>query len=215
MESLKNTRISAVDGSDRLIEAGAFSYVEALNALAEFRLKVQEKCTGALEGHLPDLSSAIGKSFSPQDIHRWPRDPVGYGLGTSWPWLYAGLTLAEAEEIYFGLGLYWDYQSRDTLTLVAMGTLEIDRRSLFAKTVDALGKRPELGLEKFPSGNRFFSLLEPIPQDDPLSFQMKLGGIATKWVGIWNKLGGLSGLLPELSKPKLQEKAGLRRKAST
>ena len=211
MEQQRSTNLRSVDAGDKLIEAGVFSYPEALNALAEFRKNVQEKCREALRAHLSNLSLAIGKSFSAKDVFVYPDDPVGAGLSTYEPWLCAYVTLAAAEEVYFDLGLFWDYEKGSEFTLCAIGTLEIWKKDFHARAAEWFEARPELGIKRDPGKNTCFSLVDPIPKDDPLSFQEKLHGIATKWVDVWGKVGGLAGLLPEAANTKRQKNAGTRR----
>ena len=172
---------------------------------------MRESSKRVLQDHLPDLSRAIGKSFSEKDVSLYPKDPVGHGLGTAEPWLCASLTLSAAEEVYFDLGLYWDYEKGDEFTLVAMGTLDILEKDLFARASERFEGKPELGLKTFPGKKWHFSLLDPVPKDDPLSFQKKLHGLALRWVSTWVKVGGLVGLLPELSKPKRRKRVGAHR----
>ena len=210
MEQQGSTDLRSVDAGDKLIEAGVFSYPEAMNALAEFRKSVQEKCRTALYEHLPDLSRAIGEDLSVKDVFVWPRDPVGMGLATAQPWLCASVSLV-GEEVYFDLGLYWDNEKGDDLTVCAIGTLEIWNRDFFARVTKRLDGKPGLGIKRYPGKNNFFSLTDLISKDDPLSFQEMLHAIAIKWVNIWGKVGGLAGLLPEAAKTKRRKNARTRR----
>jgi hypothetical protein len=210
MEQQGSTDLRSVGAGDKLIEAGVLSYPEALNALAEFRKSVQEKCRRALQEHLPDLSRAMAMNLSAKDIFLWPRDPVAAGLAAAQPWVCASVSLV-GEEVYFTLGLYWDNENADELTVCAIGALEIWNKDFFALVAERLDGKPELGVKKYPGKTNFFSLTDSIPKDDPLSFQEKLHGIAIRWVDIWGKVGGLAGLLPEAANTKRQKNGGTRR----
>lgn len=209
MEQQGSTDLRSVDAGDKLIEAGVFSYPEALNALAEFRKSVQEKCRKALQEHLPDLSRAMGMNLLAKDILLYPRDPVVAGLSTATPWICASVSLV-GEAVYFDLGLYWDNEKADELTVCAIGALEIWNKNFFARVTEWLDGKPGLGIKRYPGKNNFFSLTDLISKDDPLSFQEMLHAIAIKWVNIWGKVGGLAGLLPEAVKTKRRKNARTR-----
>lgn len=212
MEQQKSSDLRSVDAGDKLIEAGLFSYPEALNALAEFRKSVQEKCRTALQEHLPDLSRAMGMTLSVKDVFVWPRDPVGAGLWTTNLWICASVSLVE-EVVYFDLALYWDIEKSDELTVCATGTLEIWNKDFYTRVAERLDRRPDFGIRRYPGKNTFFSLTDEIPKGDPLSFPEKLHATAIKWVDIWGKVGGLAGLLPEVAKTKPPKNARAHRAA--
>jgi hypothetical protein len=179
---------------DTLIKAGAFSYIDAMAALADLRSEVQDRCKAVMCSNLKQLGHALGHEFSKNAVWVWPGKPTA-GISTMWPFLYSGLT--PMDEVWFDLGLYWEYGEDEKVTLFAFGALEIFDEALRKRVLEGLKKSPGVG----PMKRNYISIREAIPEDAPLSFQDKLGSIAARWVKELESAGGLSSLIE--ARPRL------------
>jgi hypothetical protein len=193
---LKIPRVPA--GSEKLIQEGAVSYVQATIALNQFRGSVLDVCEELAKGRLEDINKIVGTNFSEDDLRPWPQK--GKSLDSQDPWVCVYVTLRHVVSI--DIGLYWESLKGGGYRLHAVTAFEFWDQALFQEARQKVDENKDVKFGSFPYGDqdRFISLSEAIPEEQATSFPEKLQNVLDAFLVGWEKVGGLKNRMEDRSK---------------
>ena len=186
-------------GSEKLIQEGAVSYVQATIALNEFKRIVQEECEKlALGHHLDDINRIMGTDLTEEDLHYYPRR--GRLPDTQDPWLCVSLALKDVGKIF--IGLFWESLQDGSYQLHAITAFEFSDQKLFQKARQKFDEKRNLKFRSFPYKDKdpYITLSEAIPAEQATSFPEKLETVLEGFLQGWEKMGGLKNLRDDVAK---------------
>jgi hypothetical protein len=185
-------------GSEKLIQEGAASYVQATIAMNEFKQIVWEECKKLAIGHLEDINRVMGTNVSEDDLRPWPQK--GKSLDSQDPWLCEYVTLKHGLAI--DIGLYWESLKGGGYRLHAVAAFEFWDQALFQEARQKVDENKDLKFGRFPYGDqdRFISLSEAIPEEQATSFPEKLQNVLDAFLVGWERIGGLKNLRDDVAK---------------
>jgi hypothetical protein len=163
------------DGSEKLIQAGAVSYIQATIAMNEFQRIVQDECEKLALERLDDINRIMGTNFTDDDLHHWPQK--GKLLNTQDPLLSQYFNLKDIGYIY--IGLYWEARRK-------------------------FDEKRDLKLKSFPykDKDKIIALSEAISDEEAASFPEKVQSVLEGFLGGWEKIGGLKKLMEDQPKAR-------------
>jgi hypothetical protein len=183
---------STPGGSERFIEEGAKSYVQATIAMKEFARIVQDACEKAALDRLDDINRVMGTKLSDDDLHRFPRG--GRLVDPTDPWLCVYFSVGDIG--YLNLGLYWQPLKDGGYKLHGVATFHILDKKLFERARERFKGLKNSRISTFPFGDQsgYLTLLEPIPAGQAASFLQMVDSVLSSFLEDWERIGGLSGL---------------------
>ena len=182
------TRVRVPDGSEKLIQEGAKSYVQATIAMNQFKEIVLDVCEEVAKSRLEDINMIMGTDFSEDDpTPPWPRK--GKSLNPQDPWVCVLFCAKPAVEI--NIGLYW--KSLDgRFQLHAVTAFQFWDKALFQKARQKVDENKDLKFGSFPYGDqdRFMACRKTRCQRNkrrrfPRSFKLSSMGslkVGRRWV---------------------------------
>jgi len=187
-------------GSEKLIQEGAKSYVQATIAMNQFKEIVQGVCEKLALGRIDEINRILGTNLTEEDLHHWPHK--GKPLNPDDPWLSMYFTLKDVGYIY--LGLYWKSIQDGKYQLHAITAFEIWDQKLFEKARQKFHEKRDLKFNSFPykDKNRYITLSEAISDEEATTFPEKVQSVLEGFLGGWEKIGGLKKLMED--QPKAQ-----------
>lgn len=184
-------------GSEKLIQAGAESFVLATIAMNQFNGNVLDVCEELAKGHLEGINKMMGTNFTEEDVRHYPQK--GKLLVTEDPWMYVSFNLNDVVEIY--IGLYWKPQD-DTYQLHAITAMWFSDQKLFQKAWQKFDENRDLKFKTFPYDEKakHITLSEAIPEGQATAFPEKLQTVLDGFLEGWEKIGGLKNLMENIAK---------------
>ena len=190
--SPKADTASSDDPVEGLIREGMVSYPEAVVALREFQRIVQDRCEQVVSDRLGELSKAMGVELDEKDIDDYPT--LGRQTQVGWEgeavWLCVRLVL-KVGTLYFGVRWNLDKSASSKISVAAIIGLP-DRRA-YDMALPKFKKTPDVLVEAEPRDREVW-LTEQVPVKDAHLFQTYLNDVLTKFIGAWQKIGGVKGL---------------------
>jgi hypothetical protein len=179
-------------GSEKLIQEGAVSYVQATIAMNQFKKIVLDVCEDLAKGHLEGINKMMGTNFTEEDVRHYPQK--GKLLDTEDPWMYVSFNLNDV--VYFSIGLYWKPQD-GSYQLHAITTIWFSDQKLFQKARQKFDERRDLKFTSFPykDKDKYITLSEAIPEGQTTAFPEKLQTVLEEFLQGWEKIGGLKNLM--------------------
>jgi hypothetical protein len=177
----------------RLLEEGARSYLDAVNALIAYRKDVQTMCRAVLEKHLDEYASALNVRFDKDDIQ-----------DAEWP------SLKEWEGDYWILGVkvirknitptirWWEtyccleYDSGDEGLYCWIGEWFPTKQLCMKlhRTFHPLSKNVK------HDGNQLW-IPKDLKVEEVSNLEIHLNGIVHEWIELWRKVGGVKKVFAE------------------
>ena len=186
------------DGSEKFIEEGAVSYVQATIAIKEFARVIQEECEKIAVGRLDEINRSMGTTLSEEDLRYWPRK--GRLLDPNVPWLCIWFTLKDIGAL--NLGFYWQSLPDGTYRLHAVAGLQFDEQRLFQGAREKSRGLKNSKFRAFPDGiqGNHLTISEPIPAEQTALFPKSIDSVLTGFLEECERIGGLQAL--KESRPK-------------
>jgi hypothetical protein len=180
------------DPVEGLIREGMVSYPEAVVALREFQRIVQDRCEQVVSDRLGELSKAMGVELHDKDIADYPT--LGRHTQVGWDgkgvWLYVKLAL-KFGTLYFGVG--WAIGTSADSKISVAAVIGLSDRQAYDMALRKFKKTLELRVEAEPRYREVW-LTEQVPVKDAHLFQTYLNDVLTRFIGAWQKIGGVKGL---------------------
>jgi hypothetical protein len=190
--TISPTAAPTLGGSEKFIEEGAVSYVQATIAISEFARIVQEECEKLALKRLDDIKRIMGTEITEDSLRN---DPVsGKMLDPSDPWLCTWFPVKDARYVCFGL--YWQPLREGGYKLHAVALIEFSDRRLYERARDKFrgAKDSRIGAFPYKDQDRCLTLLEPIPGGQAASFPLIVDSVLSGFLEEWESIGGLEGL---------------------
>jgi hypothetical protein len=177
----------------RLLEEGARSYLDAVNALIAFRQDVQAICKAVLEKHVDEYGSALNIHLADHDIQDHESPALKDWAGD---WWNLGAKLVRKEitpairwwETYCCLGYGLD--DGGLCCWVGEWFPTKQQRLTLHRRFHLLNKKVE------EDGSVLF-ILQKVEIEGICKLEAYLNGIVEEWIALWRKVGGMKKVFSE------------------
>jgi hypothetical protein len=172
----------------RFLETGGSSYLQAMAAMAKFRLEVYESCKRVLQLRCQELEKAVGTRLDATTIkpHAW-QERIADQLG----WDGSDTVLGAKMPLAGGMlrcYLWWTYEKTDTPVIRAVAAVAPKQASAIDGIVSLLKRAPGSKIEA--DGEEVW-LEEILTTAGFPDCERKLDNLMSEWIGLLQKIGGL------------------------
>lgn len=187
-------------GSEKLIRAGAASYVQATIAMMQFKEIVLGVCKKLALDRLRDINRIMGTKLTEANLYHNPQR--GKLVDPQDPWIYVGFTLKDGASI--DIGLYWESRQNDKYQLHAIVDFKFSDQELFQEARRKFDEKRDLKLTTFPYEEEYpqLTLSEAITDEQATVFPETLQTVFERFLVGWEKIGGLKSLKESRSKAR-------------
>jgi hypothetical protein len=187
--------------TDRLLERGCESYLDALRALREFRKEVLDKSMSAMAQKLDNISEALGVGkLDPKKVSLYEEPKLEPGAPWQEDWAELGAQLWFGDyDCSFHAGLQWKRrESTEDVDVWAQADVWVKkaRYTRYWPMIQSFVGRKRTKLGHHPpdlvTDGTFITLRESCPAGEIGDLSAKLRRLLDGWCLIWKKTGGLA-----------------------